>query len=43
MSEFEIKFQQFLRIEPEIGVANVYVMSVFICDDFNLFHFFLLF
>lgn len=43
VSEFKIKFQQFLSIEPEIGVVNVYVMSVFICDDFNLFHFFLLF
>ncbi len=38
-SEFKIKFQQFLGIEPEIGVANVYVMSVFVRDDFYLFHF----
>ena len=39
MSEFKIKFQQFLSIEPEIGVANVYVMSVFVCDDFYILHF----
>ena len=39
MSEFKIKFQQFLSIEPEIGVVNVYVMSVFVRDDFYLFHF----
>jgi hypothetical protein len=39
VSEFKIKFQQFLSIEPEIDVANVYVMSVFIRDDFNLLHF----
>lgn len=41
MSEFKIKFQQFLSIEPEIGVADVYVMSVFVRDDFYLFHIFL--
>lgn len=40
-SEFKIKFQQFLSIEPEVGVANVYVMSVFVRDDFYLFIFFI--
>lgn len=39
MSEFKIKFHQFLGIEPEVGVANVYVMSVAVCDDFYLLHF----
>ena len=41
MSEFKIKFQQFLSIEPEIGVANVYVVAMFVRDDFYLFHIFL--
>lgn len=37
-SEFKIKFQQFLGIKPEIGVADVYVMAMGIRDDFYLFH-----
>ena len=41
VSEFKIKFQQFLSIEPEVGVANVYVMSVLVRDDFYLYHVFL--
>lgn len=39
MSEFKIKFQQFLSIEPEIGVTNEYVMMMIVIDDFYLFHF----
>ena len=38
VSEFKIKFQQFLSIEPEIGVANEYVMMMIVIDDFYLFH-----
>ena len=39
-SEFLVQFHQFLSVEPEVGVANVYVMSVFVRDDFYLFHIF---
>ena len=39
VSEFKIKFQQFLSIEPEIGVANEYVMMMIVIDDFYLLHF----
>lgn len=38
VSQFLVKFHQLQGIEPEVGVADVYVMSVFVCDDFYLFH-----
>lgn len=38
VSEFKIKFQQFLSIEPEVGVTNEYVMMMIVIDDFYLFH-----
>lgn len=39
-SQFLVQFHKFLSIEPKIGVADVYVMSVFVCYDFYLFHIF---
>lgn len=38
MSEFLVKFYNFLGVEPEVGVANVYVVAMFVRDDFYLFH-----
>lgn len=45
VSQFLVKFHQLQGIEPEVGVANVYVIAVAVCDDFYLLHilFFLLF
>lgn len=39
VSEFLVKFHQLQGVEPEVDVANVYVVAMFICDDFYLFHF----
>lgn len=38
MSEFLVQFYKFLGVEPEVGVANVDVVTVFVRDDFYLFH-----
>ena len=38
VSQFLVKFHRFLGIEPEIGVANVYVIAVVIRNDFYLLH-----
>ena len=39
VSKFLVQFHQLHGIEPEVGVANVYVIAVAVCDDFNLLHF----
>lgn len=39
VSQFLVKFHQLQGIEPEVGVANVYVVAVFIRYDFYLLHF----
>ena len=38
VSQFLVKFHQLLGIEPEVGVANVHVVAVFIRYDFYLLH-----
>lgn len=43
VSQFLVKLHQLQGIEPEVGVANVYVVAVVVRYDFNLFYFFLLF
>lgn len=37
-SEFLIKFHQLQGIKPEVDVADIYVMAVFVRYDFYLFH-----
>ena len=39
VSQFLVQFHQLQGIEPEVGIANVYVIAVFVCDDFYLLHF----
>ena len=39
VSQFLIKFHQLQGVEPEVGVANVYVVAVAVRDDFYLLHF----
>ena len=39
VSQFLVQFHQLQGIEPEVGVANVYVMAVTVRDDFYLLHF----
>jgi hypothetical protein len=39
VSQFLIQFHQLQGIEPEVGVANEYVIAVVIRNDFYLFHF----
>lgn len=39
VSQFLVQFHQLLGIEPEVGVANVYVIAVAVRDDFYLLHF----
>ena len=45
VSQFPVKFNQLKGIEPEVGVANEYVIAVAVCNDFYLLHilFFLLY
>lgn len=38
VSQFLIKFHQLQSVEPEVGVANVYVVAVVVRYDFYLFH-----
>lgn len=38
MSQFFVQFHQLQGIEPEVGVANEYVMMMIVIDDFYLFH-----
>lgn len=39
VSEFLVKFHKLKGIEPEVDVANVYVMAMVVRYDFNLLHF----
>ena len=38
-SQFLVQFNKLHGIEPEVGVANVYVVAVAVRDDFYLLHF----
>ena len=39
VSQFLVQFHQLQGIDPEVGVANVYVIAVVIRNDFYLLHF----
>ena len=38
VSQFQVQFNQLPVVEPEVCVANVNVVAVFVCDDFYLLH-----